>query len=483
MRRHGLLLGIILLGLFLRCFRIESHELQYDEAATGYFAALPWSSLWGGPALLEPNPPLFNSLAWLVTHAGGSVEQIRYISAISGVLCIPLAWLIARHIAGDFAALSAALLTAISPQHIAISQYARAYALLILCFMAAFLCLIRVRHWALVQVPGSRPGRWWWLGYAIAGAASLYTHHTAIVVLATLNAVVLPSLVQAGRGGRRFFKEWFAANLAVAGLYTPWLPVLVHQALPAGVASAAKTVPAANLLHGFWTAVQKPFPFNGLPWIDSRLLPLTVFGLWRFRRSKDMVLLAAFVLGGFTLMVLVSQWHPLLDGKTLAWAGLLTSVAAATGLSAAGRFRSPLLVLAVLLQLPGGMSAIYPVPEGWREAAAVFRRLAHSGDTVYVNYAAAALPLRHYEWPEAELNIKVLAKRNEEPWFRGQEWPVAAPEEAGRRLGEEKRVWLLIYGPSPRSAEIARAFETRLTRLLHRQTERLDLYLFGSSTP
>jgi hypothetical protein len=60
---HAVLLTAVLLGLVLRCFHIESRELQYDEAATGYFSCLPWPDLWGSPAVLEPNPPLFYSLA------------------------------------------------------------------------------------------------------------------------------------------------------------------------------------------------------------------------------------------------------------------------------------------------------------------------------------------------------------------------------------------------------------------------------------
>src|SRR5258708_3448032 len=115
--------------------------------------------LWGSPALLEPNPPLFYSLAWLVIHAGGSAEHIRYVSVIAGSLCVPVAWLIARHAAGDLAGASAALLVATSPPHIAISQYARAYALLVLCVMFAFLCVVRARHSASAMSPAAPAGR------------------------------------------------------------------------------------------------------------------------------------------------------------------------------------------------------------------------------------------------------------------------------------------------------------------------------------
>src|SRR5262249_58422907 len=107
-------------------------------------------------------------------------------------------------LAGDLAAGGAALLVATSPQNIAISQYARAYALLILCLMCAFFCLVRARQLAVAQPPAGRPRRlWWWSGYTIAAAASLYTHHVATVVVGALNISVLLGLVGIGYAGRR----------------------------------------------------------------------------------------------------------------------------------------------------------------------------------------------------------------------------------------------------------------------------------------
>jgi hypothetical protein len=487
------LLAAVLLGLVLRCFHIETHELQYDEAATGYFALLPWSDLWGGPALLEPNPPLFYSLAWLITHSGGSIEQLRHISLISGILCIPLAWLIARDLAGDFAAAGAALLVAASPQHIAISQYARAYAFLILCLMCAFFCLLRARHSAFAKpLQGERTWKiWWWPGYAVAAAAALYTHHTAIVVLAALNAAVLFASVRADDAGRRFLKPWLVANLFVAGLYAPWLPVLAGQIHPpsaapsASVASSAATVQIA-LLQRLWNTVSSPFRFAGLPWIDVRLLPVMLLGAWRFRVSRDKAFLVAFVLGGLALMVLASQFRPLLDGKTLAWAGVFATVAAALGCSAAGRFRVPLLAVAAMLELQSGLTILDPVPEGWRDVAAELRETALPGDVLYVNYAASVLPLRHYGWSDAGIGIKVFAKANEEPWFRGHSrsivsWPIVAPQAAGGEVVQEsrqgKRVWLLSYGSASPDA-ITNEIAANAVLALHLRTEKLDLSLF-----
>jgi hypothetical protein len=41
-------------------------------------------------------------------------------------------------------------------------------------------------------------------------------------------------------------------------------------------------------------------------------------------------------------------------------------------------------------------------PEGWREAAEIFREMVQPQATVFMNYAAAVLPLRHGGWRESE---------------------------------------------------------------------------------
>jgi mannosyltransferase len=476
------LLATVLLGLVVRCLAIESHELQYDEAATGYFSALPWRDLWGSPAVLEPNPPLFYSLASMVTLAHGTPEQIRYVSAITGALCIALAWLVAHDLAGGFAAAGAALLVALSPQDIAISRYARAYSLLVLLLMCAFYCLQRVRP-ADAAAHDRRHALSWWSDYAMASTAALYTHHTAIVVLAALNLCVLPAAVGAGHAHRRFLVQWLVANLVVAALYAPWLPVFFGQVHPAAATSSSAAAVHAAPPGWLWTVITNPYRFAGLPWIDVRLVLVILFGAWRFRRARGCLL--PVVVCGVVMMVVASRFRPLLDGKTLAWAGLFATVAAAIGCSAAGRLRLPLLGVAVVFALPSVLTALSPAPEGWREVAAVLRENAGPQDVLYMNYPAAILPLRRYGWLPSATELRVFANRNEEPWFRDRTLPVVAPQavagEALQQIAKGKRVFVLDYGRNP--PDVANEIAGSAIRALHRRTEKLDLSLFLPAAP
>jgi hypothetical protein len=291
-------------------------------------------------------------------------------------------------------------------------------------------------------------------------------------------------VVRGGRARWHFLRDLLIADLLVGALYAPWLPVFIEQALPANAISSAAIAPAAaGLLERLWRALDNPFPFKGLPWIDIRLLPLMLFGAWRLRASSSMAVLVAFILGGVGVMFLASQFHPLLDGKTLAWAGLCAILAAAIGCSAAGRFGLPLLVFATLLELRADFVALDPAPEGWREVAQILRETtARPGDAVYINYAGATLPLRHYGWPEEEVQITVFAKDDEEPWLRGRPWPIVDPREVAGQAIRLNRVWLLVYGEAHQSDAIAKEIEASSARVLHRRTEKLDLSLFASNS-
>lgn len=471
------LLLAITAGAVLRWHDINEVELQYDEAATGYFAHLPWADLWGGPAVLEPNPPLFYSIARLVALGGGTVERIRQVSAAAGTLCIPVAWLLGRLLAGPFAAGAAAWLVATSPQNVAFSQYARSYALLSLLLMCAFLCIALGRRAAV-----ERSGVGWWAVYAAVSTAALYLHHTAIVVLAAINVAALVSSLGDGLSGRRFRVGLVVADAVVVLAYLPWFPVLVHQAMPANGLPSAATASSTTLVQRLFAAAGRPFIFDGLPWITAWVPPLVAFGAWRFRTSRDVIAFMLAGVGGLLLMFFVSQLHPMLDGKTLAWAGLFALVGAALGLQAAGPLRWPALALVLLLQLRTDASQAQggdARQEGWRDVAALLRRDAAPGDAVFLNDAGAILPLRHYGWPEARLDIRIMAKPEAEPWFRNAPGSRISGQDAVGIAAEAGRVWVLSYNAPSTHDALTQQTNTASARRLFVHVGQLDVSLLA----
>lgn len=166
----------------------------------------------------EATPPLYFAIAWLFSQLGDSPYLLRIPSLLAGVSLIPLTWLLGVRTVGRGPGLVAAALVASSPLMVFYSTEARAYA------MAAFFALCSTLVLVSLSRRSSIPR---WALYAVLIALAMYSHYTAVFVLAaqTLWAfVVLKDL----RG---------RLALAVIGaflLFLPWLPGFLAESSSAG---------------------------------------------------------------------------------------------------------------------------------------------------------------------------------------------------------------------------------------------------------
>jgi uncharacterized membrane protein len=140
---YSLLLGIILLGTFLRIYRLDYQSIWTDEVIALTVSHAPVEKIItyfkvdvsGRP--LEWNPPLYHyALHEWIRIFGFGVFQARLMSAVAGILCLPLVFLIAKRLYGMNTALLATLLTAVSQLGIRYSQEIRPYELAFLFFLA-----------------------------------------------------------------------------------------------------------------------------------------------------------------------------------------------------------------------------------------------------------------------------------------------------------------------------------------------------------
>ncbi len=92
-------LFVVAMGAGLRLYRIGAQPLWVDEASSLRFARQTLAQLWSWSSLVDPgNPPLYYSLlhGWLVF--GDSETALRLLSALFGVLTIPLVYALGRTI-------------------------------------------------------------------------------------------------------------------------------------------------------------------------------------------------------------------------------------------------------------------------------------------------------------------------------------------------------------------------------------------------
>ncbi len=212
----------------LRAYRLDGQSLWSDESISLERATQPL------PVMLRELPVEHAPLYFVLLHgwlrlAGSSDFALRYPSLWMGVLAVPLVSALGRRLLGRRLGLLAGLLLTVQPLALWYSQEARMYALATATGVAAL--------WLLAVGLQGR-GRWPWLGYSLAGAATLYTHYYGglIVAIGLLFGLVCLWLGPSrNRGGRRlpFFVRsgavpaWPAFAAAEAGiglLFLPWLP-------------------------------------------------------------------------------------------------------------------------------------------------------------------------------------------------------------------------------------------------------------------
>ena len=198
----------------LRFWGLGRQGLWYDEAQTGWMLRGSFGQMLAGVSHSESTPPVYYALAWCwVRVFGDTREGLRSLSALAGVLTVPLAWASARELLERRAGLTVALLVAVNPLLIWYSQEARAYALYVLTGTLAFWLFVRAR----ADPTTRRIGLW-----TVACVAAISVHYFAAFL-------ILPqALLLVRETGFRRPVRWSLAVMAVATL--PLIALAASQA-------------------------------------------------------------------------------------------------------------------------------------------------------------------------------------------------------------------------------------------------------------
>ena len=284
----GLTLTLItLVAAVLRLYHLDAQSIWYDEAISLLLAAGPLGEIveyMRGPVLgrrpFDLNPPLYFYVlhGWLQAFGFGGL-QARLLSAVTGVLAVPLLFLVARRLYDTTTGLWSALLLAVSQLGIMYSQEARPYALCLLIFLATV--------WFYL-IAESRRSVAAWCGCALCALLLAATHYYGLFAIA---ALALYSV---------FFRSvplpWIAAA-AMAGVaaVVPWY----YIALGAQLQQASGRAQPSYFAVGPWTVVSALNRFSnggvsGLPYPAPR---------WTFFAG-------ALLFGGPIILMLVRAWRP-----------------------------------------------------------------------------------------------------------------------------------------------------------------------------
>lgn len=193
----------------MRLGGLDRLSYWFDETFSVVYARQPVAALLGPNVEQAHHPPLYYLLLHYWMAAGGEGEAwTRLLSALAGILTIPVLYYMGRALGGHRVGLLAAWLLALLPWHVWYSQETRMFSLV---------CLLGTAAVALAGAWRRRP-TWLLAGaYVVVTAAGLYTEYAMFFLWPLLSLLVLVG----GLPTRRVLAAWLALQGAVILAYLP----------------------------------------------------------------------------------------------------------------------------------------------------------------------------------------------------------------------------------------------------------------------
>lgn len=400
------LLLVVCLGAALRVFKLGAESLWLDEAYSIQVAHRPLGGI-VQEISRDVHPPLYYfALHYWMALFGDSEFAARLLSAIFGILAIPLIYKIAALLFDRATGLFSAAILAWSHFNIEFSQETRMYSLLCLLSLASLYFFLKLLE------NGTR--RLTVAGYIASTALLAYTHIYGLFIIAAEALYLLLLAFTSRRVFRQALWRWLFSQAMVLLLFSPWLAVLARQ---------------VRTHNQFW--IPKPTLYEfGYTWLRfAGSLPLVMIlaplaalpivwlaagGRLAFflRQGGDeqpdlpltsgervcfvLVWLASLLLVPFVASYLVTPFYL---AKYALPASLAFIVLAARGITL---LRWPavraLLLIAVLVLAQQDIGRYWNTikKDQWREALAFFNQAARPNDLVLFTEPAGAIPFDYY---------------------------------------------------------------------------------------
>jgi mannosyltransferase len=467
-----LVLLVVALGACLRLYRIGAQPLWVDEAASLRFARGSLSQLWSWSTLTDPgNPPLYYSLlhGWLVL--GDNEASLRLLSALFGVLTIPLVYALGRTIRDHRLGIVTALLFAISPFQVWYSQEARAYSLLTLGATSAMLGVANLlRH---PERSGNvREAAPAWLAYVVGTAVALLAHDTAVFLPIGANVLMLGWWWVREREPRGFLRNWLLAQLAVLCLWSTWLPAFVQQVIHGDSYSWIPRPTVGSVLSGAYAlygGVVRATPYQVEVLV---VLVLGGLGLWSWQHDRRWIAFAV-IFGIATPLgeLIVSLWRPIFLTQTLIWAAVPLYLTIAAGLLCLRPRSVARGALVVLVAMTGfGLRSYYFLhdKEAWDQAAAYVDQRLQPGDAIVFSVGFLQIPFDYYYSAPPTYSVPEIG-------LTGSSTDTFAVLDETRT---RTRVWLIVSHLQPSTDAVIASLEDAGRLAGAAQFTEVDVYLY-----
>ncbi len=396
------LAGVLGVAALAFIWRLGSSSLFIDEAFSWRAAAASFAGVFSRVHATEVAPPGYYVLLhfWVRIVGSDSEWVIRLLSVVAGIALVAAIWWLARLLAGDAAAVLAALMAALSPLVIEYAQQVRAYVFVMLFATIAVAAAIQASR---------RPGearRW----IAVAAAASMVTiwvHYTGLLVILPVIAYIWTA-----GGLTTTVRRAYVGTCAVAlVIVAPLMVTQLRAGHQGGVAPFAMPT-ATNFARVLGTPFDGRFPPQALSYVTGCIAVAAALLCLALRpppgkstRERWLVVAAALTpvvaIAGVTVAAkLIDQptYYSLLSRYTaVASPFMLVAIA-----SAVVKLRWPAavaLVAVTAVSIISGLSPTYSSANFQPDLHAAFARAGRdyrTGDTIVLTGNAATSPNTDY---------------------------------------------------------------------------------------
>ena len=399
---NGIWIIIILLcALSIRLYDLGSASLWLDEALTIKISELPLSTLW--VTAYDPTPPLFYSIEKIVLKFSSSEFALRIPSVIFSVIAIYFIYRASYKVAGQYAAIGAAVYLTFSVGNIEYGQEARAYSLLGCCISGAFLGLVKLTLYAesnsnRITINGLlRNGG---ILYALFSLASLYTHNVAVFFIFATQIYMVVLWFTTPNRPVKLVVFWVALNGLVFILWLPWLFASI-QVVGYGTFNWLKHISLWQSLQIIRNVHGVPGKFSGKLTIDLAFFMASIFGLYFLRVRPALFALCITALLSSTILTWMFGYiKPVFMFRTILWGTLFTSVL--IGIFIAHQRRSVAIVALILMVLLGINNVLTYFKlntaenENWKGVAELIKKHSTPDDVFVICASYTAYPFAYY---------------------------------------------------------------------------------------
>jgi len=419
------LLIILLLGLFLRVYRINSSSLWYDEVvymkvSKNFFNYLPYYIFYKDGYYKDLLSPLYNQYTYnnlgigaplyhpientWIKILGDSEIALRSLSVLFAILSILVIFKLARYLFNDKIGLLSAFLFAINPYNIFFSQDATYYTLVVLLSLLSVFFFFK-------SLKENKKKHW--IFYAIFSSLGIYTHYFPIFLI-FFQWIFFILLI---KKHKHLIKNFILSQILIFILYLPFLPHFYYQNLYASQyfwldVFSWFDVPAVLVVFGIGqTLIRKQSSlYLILPvlffYFIGFIIPFLI-GLFKKINKKNIFLFLYLFIPIITPAILSSISIPMFQWKYVMLASPAFYILIAKGLANVKKTAYYLFLGIIIILSFLSLIHYYTVPifqEDWRAATSFIEKNSKDGDLIIIHSPQVIHPFKYYY--EGNLPIK-----------------------------------------------------------------------------